>query len=715
MTKPRIVYVYSSENDYMQPDYIELFKTSNAELRKGDVETFKLFTESCPIQQLDTETNVTERHTDRELYVVQLGNFGGTEQHIFDIEDLDEVMKTMLHDLFSSETTFIAHNAKFEYMILFKYFGVSIRKFQDTMLASRLITAGLDLPSGYNGLSNLVMTAFGVDLSKAAQTTFDGLKMTPEQLLYADMDVIYLGKLLDRLKRVLTKWNLMTCFQLENSALRPIGDMSINGIRVNQAALAENVTDFELAAETSKAEIVAAFKAETNPAIIAKLETMNVIQKNTEVKINWGSSAQKKAVLRILYPNVEILSTAKAGLVKLAAKIPSPGVLNKIISGDTETVEMFLVSRYEKELYDMGLLVRKGDLNINFNSPSQLLEFFKIWHPHITSVGVKVLKPLKSPVVQAYKKYTKASKLVSSFGRKMYDYIEDDGRIHAGFNQLVPTGSRMSSSSPNMQQAPSTEQYRRIFVPEPGWELVDSDYASAELFIAAFLANDKKLIEAIELGYDLHSYSAYQIFGEEWINAGGSREPVGKPPTEETAIMRKKSKALSFSLLYGTGVVSFSENSGIKTSEGKLLMDKYYATFPELSAFFKDSGEFALKNNYIREPHFKRVRFFNAATNGKEASHIRNAAMNYQPQSINGSIMKYALCLMKKYIDENSLQDRVRLLITVHDQQLSEARKDFSAEWAIIQTELMEKAAKFVIPSGVLKVDTDILQHWTKG
>ena len=48
-------------------------------------------------------------------------------------------------------------------------------------------------------------------------------------------------------------------------------------------------------------------------------------------------------------------------------------------------------------------------------------------------------------------------------------------------------------------------------------------------------------------------------------------------------------------------------------------------------------------------------------------------------------------------------------------QQLSEARKDFSAEWAVIQTELMEKAAKFVIPSGALKVDTDILQHWTKG
>jgi DNA polymerase-1 len=254
-----------------------------------------------------------------------------------------------------------------------------------------------------------------------------------------------------------------------------------------------------------------------------------------------------------------------------------------------------------------------------------------------------------------------------------------------------------------------------MFIPAPGWKLVDSDYSSAELYIAANLSGDKKLIYAIEQGYDLHSYSAYQIFGQEWLNAGGSATPVGKPPTKEAGILRGKSKALSFSLLYGTGVVYFSENSNVTVTEGKVLMEKYYATFPELAAFFKRSGEDALSFNYVREPHFKRVRFFNKPKNGKEASHNRNAGMNYKPQSINGSIMKYALCLMKKHIEEHKLEDRVRLLLTVHDQQLSEAREDFAEEWAILQTELMEKAARYVIPSGVLKAESDILNHWTKG
>jgi DNA polymerase I-like protein with 3'-5' exonuclease and polymerase domains len=50
-----------------------------------------------------------------------------------------------------------------------------------------------------------------------------------------------------------------------------------------------------------------------------------------------------------------------------------------------------------------------------------------------------------------------------------------------------------------MQQAPSTEQYRKMFVAKPGWKLVDSDYSSAELFIAAYLSGDKQLLFAIEV------------------------------------------------------------------------------------------------------------------------------------------------------------------------------------------------------------------------
>jgi hypothetical protein len=71
MKNKRKVYVYSETRDYMTAEYIDLFESMNAELVKG-TEDLERFT-SNPMQQLDTETNVTEHYTLRELYVIQLG------------------------------------------------------------------------------------------------------------------------------------------------------------------------------------------------------------------------------------------------------------------------------------------------------------------------------------------------------------------------------------------------------------------------------------------------------------------------------------------------------------------------------------------------------------------------------------------------------------------------------------------------------------------
>jgi ribonuclease D len=102
---------------------------------------------------------------------------------------VDKLLRKLFAD---KEIVFLAHNAKFEYMVLYKHFGIYVKNFKDTFLASKLITAGLEVPKGYNGLASLVLHRFGVDLSKASQTSFTGEMMTPEQLLYADTDVLYL-------------------------------------------------------------------------------------------------------------------------------------------------------------------------------------------------------------------------------------------------------------------------------------------------------------------------------------------------------------------------------------------------------------------------------------------------------------------------------------------------------------------------------------------
>jgi hypothetical protein len=95
-----------------------------------------------------------------------------------------------------------------------------------------------------------------------------------------------------------------------------------------------------------------------------------------------------------------------------------------------------------------------------------------------------------------------------------------------------------------------------------------------------------------------------------------------------------------------------------------------------------------------------------------EASHNKNAGMNYPPQSTNSSIMKYALCLMKTHIEDNDLDDKVKFFPSMTSRY--QKWEDYAAQWAITQTELMEKLL-CMYPSGALKAESDIMDHWTKG
>jgi len=706
-----VVYIYGDDDRYGSKEYRKFMKKRGFKVKLGDKRRFNEFIKDKKALQIDTETNVTDFVTDRSLYVLQFGNLEGTEQHVFDIGTID-MMRDEIIEVLGSDITFFAQNGKFEYKVLFTHYGVKIKRFRDTMLAAKVLHAGVAEP-GQNGLAGLLGTYLNLNISKDAQTTFDGTGMSPEQLYYATMDVVYLGTLYTKLMYGVKRHKFEKVMKIENNVLMALGDMELNGVRIDTVALDENIKSFTEDAEKHRQAIIDVFMNETDD-IMEKIRDGKFLQKEDEIIINWKSSVQKKVILNALYPDEDIKSSAKATLLKMKKTVNDSLFIDWLLEGDTGSLESYLVSRHMNLLMDHGMFIKKGTINLNFNSPAQLQKFFNIWYPDLKGVGVKALKKLRHPIVMAYKKYSKAQKLVSSFGEKMYGYIEDDGKIHTNFNQIVPSGSRLSSLRPNLQQAPATEQFRRIFIPDDGWSFVDSDYSSAELYIAAYLSKDDLLWEAVEKGYDLHSYSSFHIFGQEWLDAGGSATPVGKPPTADANRFRKLSKGLSFSLLYGTGPQAFGDNAGLAMTDAKALMKTYFETFPKLAAFFKNTGEKALKDYMVREPIFGRIRFFNRPTNGMEVSHLRNAAMNYKPQAINGSMIKYAMILLRNYIIKNDVGHKVKLLLNIHDQILSMAKDDYAEEWQVIQDGIMEKAANYAVPGGYIKVDSEILKHWKK-
>ena len=124
-------------------------------------------------------------------------------------------------------------------------------------------------------------------------------------------------------------------------------------------------------------------------------------------------------------------------------------------------------------------------------------------------------------------------------------------------------------------------------------------------------------------------------------------------------------------------------------------------------------------NGYIRTfKPFKRKRFFDywdgPNTPMKELGMIERASKNTPIQGASADMTKLALIKIHNYIQDNDLSDRVKIIMTVHDQIDTICKKDIAEEWKGHMTKLMEDAALTIVTNGLLKADTNISKTWEK-
>lgn len=415
--------------------------------------------------------------------------------------------------------------------------------------------------------------------------------------------------------------------------------------------------------------------------------------------------------------------------------------------------------------YQLDMFSSGNKINVNWNSPSQVVEFFEAIGVNTTVVEKGVKKQTieashlgkfasKYPIINTYLSFKEAQKDIGTYG---YNWIEQinpvSGRIHTQFKQLMNTG-RLSSGGKsgnvknfNFQNIPSDQETRSCFVAAEGNTLVGCDYTGQEQIVLVNKCLDKNLLEFYDndLG-DMHSFIASKMYPE---LDGMDLDEIKKKHKDK----RQSAKVAGFAINYGGSGIGIADQLGLNVEQGQKIYDAYFAAFPGLKAYFDETKKFGIENGYVlispvtgkrsyvdyyeefaqikgeltkdfwdryksiknsdtptaRQMKEKVSRFF------RKRGDIERMSLNYPIQGESAEITKLAcVYFWNKYLVPNNLLFKVLIVNIIHDEILVETPLRIAEETAKqLEKSMVDAGAKFC-KRVKLKADPCIAPYWRK-
>lgn len=363
--------------------------------------------------------------------------------------------------------------------------------------------------------------------------------------------------------------------------------------------------------------------------------------------------------------------------------------------------------------------------SFNPNSVQQLRELLfdrlglnpihKLTSTGVQSTDAEVLESLdgQHPIVNSLLTIRKLSKIKNTYIDKLITELDKDGRIRTGFNLITTTSGRLSSSGKfNAQQIPRDEsRVKGSIRAKPGYKIVSQDLATAEMYYAAVLSGDTKLMEVFKTGGDFHSSIAKMVF-----KLPCPVEDVKKLyPTE-----RQAAKAVSFGILYGSGPQKVSDtvtkSSGVlfTVSEAKEVIEQYFDTFKKLRKWLDDSKAQIERDGYCYTSIGRKRRLKNVFSSDKGiASHEVRSGINAMVQSLASDINLLAVIDCIKEVEKAKLDAKVFML--VHDSIVAEVREDQVYAYRSILASCTQRDRGFSIPGQPIGIDQDVGDDYSFG
>jgi len=266
----------------------------------------------------------------------------------------------------------------------------------------------------------------------------------------------------------------------------------------------------------------------------------------------------------------------------------------------------------------------------------------------------------------------------------------------------------------NMQNLPARNKViKKLFKARPGYQIVNCDLATAEIYIAGAISGDPYMCSIFESGKDFHSMIAKTCFGLD--------VPVEKVK-ELYPDERQGSKALSFGILYGSSayrVAAELNRLGVKCSipEARNLIREYFKNASILKEYLSDQEATLRKTGKIMCSQ-GRIRYIKDVFNRDSGvvDHGVRSGLNslFQGPSSDILLMGYT-DLVKNYIRPINVAhpDSINPFTLVHDSITSEVKDELVDSYIAAAKKAIQTPRYFVPNIGVpIGVDFEIGDSW---
>lgn len=218
-----------------------------------------------------------------------------------------------------------------------------------------------------------------------------------------------------------------------------------------------------------------------------------------------------------------------------------------------------------------------------FDLPKTLTNEGKNKGVYTTDAGT-ILQIYRKAKNETAKEYCRLQKEAMTYHKLASTYLEPfltlsvDSKLYPNFNTCATVTGRLSSRNPNFQNMPASgplaDAVGSCLIAPEGFECVDIDFSSLEIYVVAMLAQDKQMIADLISGVDFH------VKRLSWIprlSKGKSYDElmhlIKVVEDKEYCGYRKKAKGVSFAKAYGGGAKSLAEANELEVEDVQALFD----------------------------------------------------------------------------------------------------------------------------------------------